>query len=236
VKKLLKALIVLTITACLALFGWVIIDGKRTADRFEAQASLSSKMEEVMSREDYVPYQDVSSFLYQATIAVEDADFEHHKGLDYLAILRAAASQLIPGIPKSGGSTITQQVVKNLYGQFDGGAEWKVAEMFLASKLEEEYSKAQILSVYVNIINYGDGYTGIYQASEGYFGVYPLYLSDAQASVLAGIPQSPSNLQLSDHYDQAKEKQLVVLEAMVKNNYITQQQADEIYAQPLWGY
>lgn len=234
-KKLLKTVLFLLVCGALLFAGWFAWTGFRVADQFEASVPLEQKVQQVMESPDYVPYDQVTPFLYQATIAVEDARYYQHGGLDWRAILRAAASQVIPGMAKSGGSTIAQQTVKNLYGQYNAGPRWKAAEMVLALRLEKICTKEQILSLYVNVINYGDNYHGVLKASYGYFGIAPAALSQAQASLLAGIPQSPGYYQLSDHFEQAKEKQKVVLNAMVRNDMISSEQAQSIYQQPVYS-
>ncbi len=239
--KFLKRLFLLIFALAVAGSIWFFIDGIQRADEYEAKQSLDALVSQVLTSSNYVPYDQVNPILYQATIAIEDARYYDHGAIDLMSLVRAAASQVLPFIPSSGGSTIAMQVVKNLYKQYDGTPVWKAAEIVLATRLCERYSKETILSVYVNIINYGDNLYGIGQASQGYYGVTPLNLSQGQATMLAGIPQSPAYFQLSDHYEQAKAKQQLVLKAMVKNKMITQLQADQINAQPsepiaLWGY
>lgn len=234
-KKLFKALIILILGCALGAGGWFLYDGVSKANLYEQREPLSSLVENVKSRDNYVPYEQVNPELYEATLAIEDARYFEHGAIDYKAMARALASQVLPFIPKSGGSTISMQVVKNLYGQYDGTVVWKAAEIVLAHRLEQQYSKEEILSIYVNIINYGDDHHGIHEASLGYFGVEPSQLTLAQSTILAGIPQSPSYFQLSDHYDQAKAKQLLVLKAMVRNNMISQEDADATYNEPIYS-
>lgn len=231
-KKFLKWLLLLILAGAIAAGGWFFIDGVQRADEYEARQSLSSLVEQVRSKPDYVPYDQVASSLYQATIAIEDARYYEHGGVEVRSLLRAAASQVLPFLARSGGSTIAMQVVKNLYQQFDGTPVWKAAEIVLATRLAKQYSKEEILALYVNIINYGSGFHGIHEASYGYYGISPAELSPAQATILAGIPQSPGYYQLSNHYEQAKAKQKLVLDAMVKNQMISQEEANAIYEQP----
>ncbi len=230
--KFLKRLFLLVLALAVAGTIWFFIDGIQRADEYEAKQSLDTLVNQVLTSSSYVPYDQVNPTLYQATIAIEDARYYDHGAVDLVSLVRATASQVLPFIPPSGGSTIAMQVVKNLYKQYDGTPIWKAAEIVLATRLCERYSKETILSLYVNIINYGDSFQGIGQASQGYYGVTPLNLSAGQATMLAGIPQSPAYFQLSDHYEQAKAKQQLVLNAMVKNKMITQAQADQIDAEP----
>lgn len=232
-KKFWKTLMLLIIAIVLIFGGLFLFYGKKEAEQMQAEAPLDTLIANTTSRPGYVPYENISPFLLEATVCVEDARFYQHGALDVLGLARGVLSQFVPGMSKSGGSSISQQVVKNLYQKFNGGLEWKAAEMRLAILLEQKLTKNEILALYVNIINYGDGYFGIGKASMGYFGYSAAELTDGEAAILAGIPQNPSYFQLSDHPEQAKGKQKVVLEAMVRNNKITQSEADTIYAQTL---
>lgn len=198
--------------------------------------SLFEVVDEVVSSDTFVPYDQLPKFLLEATVSIEDHRYYDHHGIDYIGLARAAASQIIPGMMQSGGSTITQQTAKNLYGMFDYDLDRKAAEFILAKQLDHNYSKEEILAIYVNIINYGDDYHGINAASWGYFGVAPIDLTDAQCAILAGIPQAPSYFQLSDHYENAKAKQQIVLNSMVKYGYIDKAQEEQILNEPVFNY
>lgn len=232
-KKFFKWLLVLLIAGSLAGITIFFVSGIRTADEFEARESVASLVSRAEASPDYVPYQDVSPMLYQATIAIEDARYYSHDEVDLIALVRAGLSQFLPFFARSGGSTIDMQTVKNLYGQFDGTPVWKAGEIVLAHRLEKICTKDQIISLYVNIINYGNNYHGIAQASMGYFGVLPSQLTDGQATMLAGIPQSPTLYNPVTNYAAARGKQKLVLDVMVRNKMITQEEADAIYAEPV---
>ena len=149
--------------------------------------------------------------------------------MDLAGVTRAVLSNLLGIGEPSGGSTISQQLCKNLYSLFyDQSLTRKITEAFLTYELEGICTKDEILELYVNVINYGDGYAGIREASIGYFGKEPSQLTLDEASLLAGIPQSPANFQLSDHMENARAKQEVVLEAMVREEKITQEEMDGI--------
>ena len=184
--------------------------------------SVDQAVSEVTSSPYFVGYDDISPELIRATVAIEDRRFYDHSGVDYIGLVRAAVSQFDNDLLKSGGSTITQQLAKNLYGMFDGSWDRKSTEFFIARYLEKHYSKNEILALYVNVINYGNNYTGIYEASMGYFDTDPEDLTIAQASLLAGIPQSPNNYELVYHFAQAKQKQYAVLKAMAECGYISE--------------
>ena len=217
--------------ASLAFYGYIQFQ------RFSAQTgSLTTLVEQVESSDAYVDYHDLPNTLVRATVSIEDHRFFEHDGVDTIGLIRALLSQINENLVKSGGSTITQQLAKNLYGQYDSNLSWKMAEFFFARELESHYSKSEIFALYVSVINYGNGYTGIKQASEGYFGKEPADLSDAQCTILAGIPQVPSKYALisTENVEAAKKRQKLVLAAMVEYKYLNQTQADEIYADSIW--
>lgn len=232
-KRFFKFLFAALLTALICLSGWFVWKSYSDADQLESVYPLSEVISSVESKPGFVPYEEISPFMEAAIVSVEDARFYRHSGIDIIGLGRALVSQFIPFMDKSGGSSITQQTVKNLYGMFDAGVDWKGEEIILAMRLEKICTKEEILALYLNIINFGDGYTGIGQAASGYFGVTPMELTQAQASILAGIPQTPANFQLSDHFPQAKAKQQIVLNAMVRNDEITKAEAEEIFAEPI---
>lgn len=227
--KFLKRLFVFLLAILITLVAYLGIRGFIGYDELVSQQSVESVVNEVMSSPDFVPYEDLPSDLVRATVAIEDKRFFDHSGVDIIGLTRAVLSQMIPGAMSSGGSTITQQVAKNLYGMFDSSLDRKLVEFWLAKDLEKHYSKSDILTIYVNIINYGDNHMGINQASYGYFGVAPEDLTIAQCSLLAGLPQSPSNFQLSTGFQAAKTRQRDVLEAMVDSGYLGENQVDVIW-------
>lgn len=224
----------LLLSACVVVLaiGVVTMMGYHQYREAVGSMSLTEKIEEIQSRPHYTAYEDISEHLLHATIAIEDRRFYQHSGLDYLATTRALLGNIVGGNP-SGGSTITQQLGKNMYFGYEPSVIRKVAELFVAKDLEHHLDKSEILTLYVNIINYGDHHMGIYEAAYGYFGVAPSQLTLAQASMLAGLPQSPANYQLSDHYDRAKIRQEQVLSAMVKAGYINEQEMAEALSEPV---
>lgn len=193
-----------------------------------AEVSVQEKIEEIRSQEHYVPYEELSPYLIDATIAVEDHRFFSHNGFDVLATARALFNNCIGNGMKSGGSTITQQLAKNMYFGYEPSLTRKIAELFVAYDLELQLSKEEILALYVNVINYGDQHIGIWEATHGYFQMETSELDLAQASLLAGLPQSPANYQLSNHYDNAKKRQRQVLEAMVKRKMISEEEMFDV--------
>lgn len=179
-------------------------------------------------RRTLVTLNDVPENLKQATIAVEDADFYRHSGFDILGILRAA-TVIAKGEGLQGGSTITQQVVKNTLLSPERTVTRKIKEFILAVQLERKYNKDEILQMYLNEAPYGGQAWGVAAASEMYFGKHVRDLNLAQASMLAGLPQAPTTYSpCGAHPENAAGRQKTVLNLMVKNGFITQKQADEV--------
>jgi membrane peptidoglycan carboxypeptidase len=172
-------------------------------------------------------------YLPAATVAVEDANFWREPGVDPVSIVRAAWTDIRAGAPIQGGSTITQQLVKERVVGDDTTFSRKLREAVLAVRVAEDYSKPQILTMYLNAISYGNTAYGAGAAARVYFRRDPAQLDLAQAALLAGLPQNPTLLNPLTHWDAAKERQHQVLDAMVRTRDITQEQADEAFAEDL---
>lgn len=168
-----------------------------------------------------------------ATIAVEDARFYSDPGVDVISLGHGAWGYLTTGSTQVAGATISEQLAKLLYVRDQQSLAGKAEMIGLALKLNQRYSKAQILDMYLNIIYYGDGQYGAWQASETYFGVPPDQLDWAQASLLAGIPNAPSLLEPRGHFTLAKARQAHVLARLVAIGALTQAQADDAAREPL---
>lgn len=162
-------------------------------------------------RRTVVSMQKVPRVLVLSVLAAEDADFYHHIGMDLPSMMRALWKTVLAGRAAQGGSTITQQVVKNLLLTPEKRLERKLKEVILARRLEQELSKDEILGLYLNHINFGHGRYGVQEASRFYFGKNVDKLTLAEASLIAGIPQSPSNLSPRTHPEAARRRQLFVL-------------------------
>lgn len=178
--------------------------------------SLSDKINEIRSSYTYVEIDDISETFRDAIVAIEDMRFYDHGAIELKSLLRAILVNLREKEVLQGGSTITQQVAKNLYFDNDQNFIKKITEMFVAFDLEKNYSKDDILELYVNIIYYGDNNYGIKEASNNYFGVEPIDLDYDQSTLLAGLPQAPSAYSLGENYELAKERQEEVIEALEK--------------------
>lgn len=177
----------------------------------------------------WINLKDISKNVINATISAEDKNFYKHKGFDYLRILKALFVNIKKKSLSQGASTISQQYIKNLYLDFDKTWKRKIEEAFLTFELEVHYSKDEILEGYLNTINYGAGNYGIESAANYYFNKSSKDLSLAEASILVGIPKNPTYYNPINYYDNAKKRQKLVLDSMVKNKYITESESNKIY-------
>ena len=174
-----------------------------------------------------VPLGSVAPMMLKATIAIEDRSFYHNDGFDLLAIARAAVDDLKSGRIVQGGSTITQQLAKQLFigPRAPATLQRKVKEAILAMLLTSRYSKSTILETYLNTIYYSDQAYGVEAAAETYFHTRAVHLTLAQASLLAGLPRAPTAYNPILHPQEAHQRQLEVLAAMVREGYISAMQA-----------
>ena len=177
---------------------------------------------------EWVKLKEISPYLINATISIEDKNFYKHKGFDYLRIGKAMITNVLSGDNVQGASTITQQYAKNLFLNFDKKWSRKIEEAWLTIRLETHYSKDEILEGYLNTINYG-GIYGIQNASKYYFDKDAKDLSLAEASILAGIPKSPSNYAPTNNPKRAKQRQKLILNSMVKEGYISKSEKKKAY-------
>ena len=184
---------------------------------------------------DPVSLDQVSPLLINATVAVEDERYFSHAGVDVVGIARALFNNLVSG-KLEGASTITQQFVRNTVladEMSDISLKRKVREAYIALQVERAYTKNEILEMYLNTINYGQGAYGIEAAAQRYFSKHASELTLAEAAMLAGIPQSPSyNNPISD-YDACLERRNMVLDRMVAAGCLSQVEADEAKVQPI---
>ncbi len=187
-------------------------------------------------KNDYVELNNISDYVKNSIVSIEDKNFYNHKGFDYLRIAKAMLVNLKSKKLKEGASTISQQYIKNLYLTFDKTWERKIQEALLTLELETHYSKDEILEGYLNTIDFGAGNYGIKEASKYYFNKEPKDLSLAEASIIVGIPKNPSYYNPVTNYENAKERQKNVLISMVKNKYISKDEMNEAINEPLNFY
>ena len=176
---------------------------------------------------------DLPAYVPQAFLAIEDQRFYEHKGIDRQAVLRAALSNLLNMRTVQGGSTITQQLCKNLFLTPDQTIRRKLQEMILAQRVEQKLTKDEILELYLNRIFMGERAYGIDAASRIYFGKPARAVTVAEAAMLAGLPKAPSAYDPADHYERSIERQRVVLQSMISAGVLTRAQAGEAAAEKI---
>lgn len=220
-------LIVITILLCAAL---IIYLGKEKYEKETKALPITEAANEIKSKENFTHIEDVAPMFVDAIVSVEDKRFYVHNGFDLMGIARAVYNNIKFKSFSEGGSSITQQLAKNMYfiNDRDNTVTRKVAELFIAKDIEEEYSKNEILELYFNTIYYGSGYYSIYDASVGYFNKKPIELNDYEATLLAGVPNAPSVYSPKVNPELSHKRQEKVIEAMVKNDKLTEEEAEDI--------
>lgn len=203
----------------------------------DGQTLLLELVDPQGGRRTVVPFQQIPQVLKDATIAVEDAQFYENPGIDIQGIVRALLLNYEAGEVVSGGSTITQQLVRNILLPSEERSqvsfERKLREAILAIRVTQEYSKDQILALYLNEVYYGNQAYGVEAAAQTYFGKSVADLTPAEATLIAGLPQSPTVLNPFINLDGARARRDVTLGLMVKNGYLTDAQRRAIEREPL---
>ncbi len=226
-KKFLKLLLV-AILIVVSLSLLVIGNGYKMYKEAVDKISVENKVKEIQSKENYTKISELPQMYINAVISVEDHRFYKHPGIDIIAIGRAIVSDIKAMSFVEGGSTITQQLAKNIYFTQEKKIERKIAEVFMAFEIEKRYNKNEILELYLNTSYFGDGYYTVKEASRGYFGKKPMEMSDSECIMLAGIPNAPSAYAPTKNPELAKQRQKQVIKKMIKNKYLTQEEADKI--------
>lgn len=175
------------------------------------ETPLAEKVALVQAEDTYTPMGKIDSDLLTAIVAVEDRRFYSHFGLDPKATVRAIVYNMKEMELAEGGSTITQQLAKNLYFTNEKVFARKVAEAFMAFNIERNYGKEEILELYLNVIYFGSGCYGVKEATETYFHKDPGDLSPEEAAMLAGIPKAPNVFNPLVDYETAVKRQKTVL-------------------------
>jgi penicillin-binding protein 1A len=218
-------------------YGPLLPEMNKQAQRSYVLDSTGSLMTTLFAEEDRQPITlaDVPQHLIDAVLAIEDRRFYEHGGVDYEGTTRALFQNLDAGEIEQGGSTITQQLVKNTMGDPEKrDLKTKIREAVLAVRLENEMSKNEILERYLNVIYLGNGAYGIKAASERYFGKSdPKQLTIGESALLAGLIQSPEVLNPVTHPDRAARRRATVLDSMLELHKITEDEARAAREEPL---
>lgn len=218
------AVVVLVVVAVYGFKGWKMY---KTALE---ECSVEEKADSIRYQASYTPLSELPAIYKDAVLAAEDHRFYSHNGVDPISLARAIWNNVRTFSLREGGSTVTQQLAKNIYFSQERKFERKIAEIFMARKLEEELEKDEILELYINCIYYGSGYYCIYEAAVGYFDKEPSELSDYECTLLAGLPNAPSVYDPTVNPDLAEERRQQVLDKMVRYGYLSETQAKEIHS------
>ena len=226
--KNLKKFLIVIILIVLSILALLIGQGYKMYKEAISTMPLSQKVESIKSQKDYTCLSEIPKIYTVAVISVEDHRFEKHHGIDVIAIARAAFNDIRTMSFVEGGSTITQQLAKNMYFTQEKKITRKIAEVFMSYEIEKNYSKDEILELYVNTIYYGNNYYNIKSASLGYFDKLPKDLNSSECTMLAGIPNAPSLYNPKASSKLAKQRQKQVIQKMIKYGNLNKEDANKI--------
>ena len=248
IRTALVSLALLLIAGSTTLFYWLNALGvfnldKRNLARLENYSyqdnsivfdSEQNKIGEFFDRYHvFVPFEDLPPHFVNALVSIEDSNFWEHHGIDYRAIARVLVARLRSDSFTQGGSTITQQLVRNTILHNERTIERKVLEIAWSLEVEKNLSKEKILELYVNIMFLGNGSYGVGAAAHRYFGKDMRDISPAESALIAGLFQSPSRYNPAKYPDRAKKRQMIVIDAMQKTGYIKEKEAKSIASEKL---
>lgn len=202
-------------------------------EKWDDVSHFKESLESRVHREKFVPYDKIPDLLKKGIIATEDRRYYDHGAVDIIGVARAFITNSMAGETLEGGSTIAQQTVKNIFLSNDRTMTRKLEELALAVQLERNYSKEEILELYLNTIYFGHGAYGVGEASRVYFGKEPKDLDLSQCAMLAGLPQAPSAYDPISHPQEGVKRMTTVLALMAQEGYITPEEAAKS-AMHLW--
>lgn len=202
-------------------------------EKWDDVSHLRESLESRVHREKFVPYDKIPDLLKKGIIATEDRRYYDHGAVDIIGVARAFITNSMAGETLEGGSTIAQQTVKNIFLSNERTMTRKLEELALAVQLERNYSKEEILELYLNTIYFGHGAYGVGEASRVYFGKEPKDLDLSQCAMLAGLPQAPSAYDPISHPQEGAKRMTTVLALMAQEGYITPEEAAKS-AMHLW--
>lgn len=229
--KVIKKIIFVVILVAISISLLVIGNGYNMYKEALEQMPLSKKVASIIEKENYTKIDEIPQIYKDAVISVEDHRFYKHNGVDIIAIGRAFINDIKAIDFVEGGSTITQQLAKNIYFTQEKKITRKIAEVFMAFEIEKEYDKDQILELYLNTSYFGDGYYTVKEACKGYFNKELKEMTDYECILLAGIPNAPSVYAPTKNPELAIQRQKQVMNKMVEYEYLTQEEANKILEQ-----
>ena len=229
--KVIKKLVIIAMFVIISIGMFFGVKGYNMYKEAIKQETLDQKFTEIKEKKNYTSLAELPKIYLEAVISVEDHRFYNHCGIDIIAIGRATFNDMRTMSFAEGGSTITQQLAKNTYFTQEKKVERKIAEIFMAFDIEKNYSKDEILELYVNTAYYGSGYNTPKEASKGYFGKLPNDMTDGECIMLAGVPNAPSVYNPKANRKLAKQRQKQVANKMIEYGYLTKEKANEILSE-----
>lgn len=190
--------------------------------------NINLMLPQLREQEDYTKIDDMPQIYLKAVVSVEDHRFYKHFGIDVISIGRAFVNDIKQMKFVEGGSTITQQLAKNIYFTQDKKIVRKVVEIFMAFSIESNYNKDEILELYLNTSYFGNGFYSVKSASLGYFNKLPKDMNDSESIMLAGIPNAPSLYNPIQNKNLAIERQRQVINKMIKYGNLDKVEAEKI--------
>lgn len=231
--KILKKTLLIVFIIFLVLLSILFFIGFGYYSKVLKEKPLVDRITEITSKENFVKFDDLNKNYINAVIAVEDHRYFDHGPVDFIAITRAIFTNIKDNEFDQGGSTITQQVSKNILFTQERTLARKLGEIFGAFDLEKNYSKNEIFELYVNTAYFGDGYYGIYSASRGYFNKEPKDLNLYESTMIAGVVNAPSVYSPTVNPELAKQRQKLVLNCMLNYGYISDSDKSNVLAESL---
>jgi len=229
--KAIKRLFFLCLLAVIGIVSFYGYKGYKMYEKALTDMPVNEKVASIKAKKNYTKIEEMPEEYKKAVVAVEDRRFYLHNGVDAIAIARAIITDIKAKELKEGGSTITQQLAKNIYFTQERKLTRKIAEVFMAYEIEKACSKDEILELYLNTSYFGDGYYCVGDAAKGYFNKKPIEMTMYESTLLAGIPNAPSVYAPTKNPDLATQRQRQVLEKMVDCGYLEEETAVSVMAE-----
>lgn len=228
ISRVIFSVIGIIAALCVIVIGFFAIKGAVMWNNAKAAKPLDTAIAELRSAEGFAKVSELPQFYINAVISVEDRKFRTHNGINLKSIVRALLYDVSTLSFDQGGSTITQQLAKNVWFTQEKRIERKFAEVFAAFELEKALSKDEIFELYVNTIYFGSNYYGVADAARGYFGKTPSELSEYECAMLAGLPNAPSVYSPDESPELARQRLKLVLDSMESCGVISKTKAEEV--------
>ncbi|HZK55617.1 MAG TPA: biosynthetic peptidoglycan transglycosylase [Desulfosporosinus sp.] len=231
-KSLFKFLLLIFVVLCISWFGLKYYFTHVNVIADDVSSDVYNQIQARHSQ--FLEYNDIPETYRNAIISTEDRSFFTNRGVDLSGMLRAVVVDVRGGQPLQGASTITQQLTDNtILSTMSKSLSWKVLEVIYAIGLYDTMSKQETFAFYTNVIYFGHGAYGLHEAAEIYFGKAPSELNDGEVTLLAGLPNAPSNYDPYKNMKLARERQVQVVYSMVDNGVISDAEAKTIINKPI---